>query len=32
MSVEAISLYNIPLVDPRPLPLDFNSITPEDFA
>lgn len=28
----AISLYNIPLVDPRQLPLDFNSITPEDFA
>lgn len=28
----AIALYDVELVDPRQLPLDFNSITPEDFA
>jgi hypothetical protein len=28
----AISLYNVELVDPRQLPLDFDQITPDDFG
>ena len=27
----AISLYTVPLLDPRQLPLDFQALTPEDF-
>ena len=27
----AISLYTVPLLDPRQLPLDFADVTPEDF-
>ena len=28
----AISLYNVALVDPRQLPLDFGNISPKDFS
>lgn len=31
MSAEAIALYNVALVDPRQLQLDFHDVTSDDF-